>query len=124
MTFSIAYGGTGLAATVYYRKELLKSFKNFMLIGVAPTLGAIIFAWWSSSRSSITITPTTTDVASYTGIHGIGGVFLMGVGTMVLGVILIVAMSMWKISEFLRRRPETWPGEGEPIPYADKRYRE
>ncbi len=40
----IAYGGTGLAATVYYRKELLKSAKNFFLIGVAPTLGAILFA--------------------------------------------------------------------------------
>ncbi len=41
----IAYGGTGLAATVYYRKELLKSAKNFFLIGVAPTLGAIMFAY-------------------------------------------------------------------------------
>ena len=40
----IAYGGTGLAATVYYRKELLKSAKNFFLMGVAPTVGAIIFA--------------------------------------------------------------------------------
>ena len=37
----IAYGGTGLAATVYYRKELLKSAKNFFLMGVAPTVGAI-----------------------------------------------------------------------------------
>ena len=40
----IAYGGTGLAATVYYRKELLKSAKNFFLMGVAPTVGAIMFA--------------------------------------------------------------------------------
>ncbi len=40
----IAYGGTGLACTIYYRKELLKSAKNFFLMGVAPTVGAILFA--------------------------------------------------------------------------------
>ena len=39
----LAYGGTGLAATVYYRKELLKSWKNFLLDRPGPTAGRIIF---------------------------------------------------------------------------------
>ena len=119
----IAYGGTGLAATVYYRKELLKSFKNFMLIGVAPTLGAILFALVLVKVLYDDYPYDNGNGASYTGIHGIGGVFLMGVGTMVLGVILMVAMWIWK-PEFFRRKPETWPGEGEPIPYADERISE
>jgi len=116
----IAYGGTGLASTVYYRKELLKSAKNFFLMGVAPTVGAIMFA-------AILIKVLWQDYpydggngASYTGIHGIGGVFLMGVGTMLVGVVLMIIMWVWK-PEFFKRGPETWPGEGQPIPYADER---
>ncbi len=119
----IAYGGTGLAATVYYRKEIFKSVKNFLLIGVAPTLGAIMFA-------AILVKVIHDDYPydggngnSYTGFHGIGGVFLMAVGTMVLGVILMIAMWIWK-PEFFKRGPETWPGEGQPIPYADERISE
>ena len=38
------YGLTGFACTIYYRRELLHSVKNFFFIGVGPTLGgAILF---------------------------------------------------------------------------------
>ena len=116
MMVCIAYGGTGLAATVYYRKELFKSVKNFLLIGVAPTLGAILFALILVKVVYDDYNPAN----SYTSFHGIGGIFLMGVGTMVVGVILMIIMWIWK-PEFFRRKPETWPGEGQPIPYADER---
>ena len=33
------YGLTGFACAIYYRRELIKSAKNFLLIGVAPVLG-------------------------------------------------------------------------------------
>src|ERR1700727_3188849 len=36
------YGFTGLACTVYYRRELFKSARNFLLLGLAPLLGAAI----------------------------------------------------------------------------------
>ena len=115
----IAYGGTGLAATVYYRKELLKSAKNFFLIGVAPTLGAILFALILVKVLYDDYNP----VNSYTSFHGIGGIFLMGVGTMLVGVVLLIIMWIAK-PEFFKRGPETWPGEGQPIPYADERVSE
>jgi len=115
--------GTGLAATVYYRKELLKSFKNFMLMGVAPTLGAILFALILVKVLYDDYPYKGGEGASYTGIHGIGGVFLMGVGTMVVGVILMVILWIAK-PEFFKRRPETWPGEGQPIPYSEERVSE
>ena len=88
----IAYGGTGLAATVYYRKELLKSAKNFFLMGVAPTLGAIMFAAILVKVIHDDYPYNSGNGKSYTGIHGIGGVFLMAVGTMLLGVVLMVIM--------------------------------
>ncbi len=36
------YGFTGLACTIYYRRELFKSVRNFLLLGLAPLLGAAI----------------------------------------------------------------------------------
>ena len=39
------YGLTGYACAVYYRRELRKSVKNFVLIGVAPVLGGIILTY-------------------------------------------------------------------------------
>jgi amino acid transporter len=112
----LTYGGTGIAATIYYRKELRKSLKNFLLIGVAPMLGGLMLLLilvkvliddWDPANSLATI-------------GGRGGVFVMGVGVVVLGIVLMVVMWIVK-PEFFRRKPETWPGEGQPIPYADER---
>jgi len=112
----LAYGGTGLAATVYYRKELFKSWKNFLLIGLAPTVGAVLFALVLVKVISDDLTPSN----SYATVFGIGGTLLMGIGVVVLGIILMIVMWVAR-PEFFRRRPETWPGEGMPIPYADER---
>ena len=38
------YGLTGFACTIYYRRELLRSWKTFLLIGVGPTLGGLMLA--------------------------------------------------------------------------------
>ncbi len=38
------YGATGFACTIYYRKELMKSAKNFFFIGVCPLLGGLMLA--------------------------------------------------------------------------------
>jgi amino acid transporter len=113
----LAYGGTGLAATIYYRKQLRKSAKNFFLIGVAPTLGALMFA---AVLVKVVYDYWVHPDWSYATIAGKGGVVIMGVGTIALGVVLMIVMWIWK-PEFFRRKPETWPGEGKPIPYSDER---
>ena len=44
------YGLSGLACAVYYRRELLRSAKNFLFIGVAPLVGAgILFYLFAKS---------------------------------------------------------------------------
>ncbi len=42
--FGIAfyYGLTGFACVFYYRRHIFRSFKNFIFIGLAPLLGALI----------------------------------------------------------------------------------
>ncbi len=36
------YGFTGIACAVYYRHELLKSARNFLLLGLAPLIGGLM----------------------------------------------------------------------------------
>src|SRR4029079_11524741 len=36
------YGITGFACAIYYRHQLFRSVKTFLLIGVGPTLGGIM----------------------------------------------------------------------------------
>ena len=45
--FQIAfyYGLTGFACTVYYRKEIFKSARNFIMVGVAPFLGGAMLTF-------------------------------------------------------------------------------
>jgi len=112
----LAYGGTGLAATIYYRKELLKSRSNFFLMGVCPSLGAALFA-----VILVKVVIDDWDPAnSLASVFGIGGIFVMGVGTVVLSAVLMLLMNAVRPG-FFRRKPETWPGEGQPLPYADER---
>jgi amino acid transporter len=37
------YGATGLACAVYYRRELLRSARKFLLVGLAPVIGWLMF---------------------------------------------------------------------------------
>jgi amino acid transporter len=112
----LTYGGTGLAATVYYRKELLKSWKNFLLMGLAPAVGGLLLLL---ILVKVLIDDWKPD-SSLVNIGGHGAVFVMGVGTIGLGIVLMIVMWIWR-PEFFRRKPETWPGEGQPIPYSDER---
>ncbi len=52
--FGIAfyYGITGLACVVYYRRQLFRSVKNFVFMGLAPLLGAAIL-FWAFGKSAI-----------------------------------------------------------------------
>ncbi len=36
------YGFTGIACIVYYRHELTKSARDFLLLGLAPLIGALM----------------------------------------------------------------------------------
>lgn len=112
----LAYGGTGLAATVYYRRELTKSWRNLLLMGVGPSIGAILFGVILAK----VIIDDWDPANSLASVVGVGGIFVMGVGTVVLSAVLMLIMNAVK-PEFFRRHPETWPGEGKPLPYSEER---
>jgi amino acid transporter len=95
------YGITGFACTIFYRRHLLDSAKNFFLIGVAPTLGGVIlFALFIKSCFDL----GKTDAGS-TVIFGIGGPLVIGLGALLLGIPFML-LCQWKLPEFFRRKRE------------------
>jgi amino acid transporter len=98
------YGLTGLACPILYRKELLKSGRSFLCMGVAPTIGAAVLAW-AFAQSCIDLANPAKSTAGQAWL-GVGPPLLIGIGFLLLGGLL---MLLWErvAPEFFRRRPET-----------------
>jgi amino acid transporter len=103
------YALTGFACAIYYRHELTKSVKNFLFIGAAPVVGALMLAYLFF-RSMVDL---ANPDASYSGgsFLGLGVPLIIGLGFLLFGVILEI---LWRLSgheSFFGRRPETVPPE-------------
>ena len=100
MMIAFYYGLTGFACFWYYRKDLTRSPRSLIFQGIIPLFGGIILfgvLGWSLHDDWLAPSDVST---SYTGWQmpfaphwHIGGVFLLGVGTFVIGVIL---MFVWR----------------------------
>jgi amino acid transporter len=97
------YGLTGFACTIYYRRELTRSLKSFLLIGVGPTLGGLILAAIFVKSCIDLSKPENSE--SGDSWFGLGPPLVIGLGFLVLGAILMV---LWRFEhpQFFRRRPE------------------
>ena len=82
------YGLTAFAAVWYFRRELTLGVKEFVLKGVAPLLGGLALA-----AVFVKLVIDTTDPAYGSGgsIFGLGTVFVLGIGVLLLGVVVMVA---------------------------------
>ncbi|RFA07498.1 amino acid transporter [Subtercola boreus] len=97
------YGLTGFACVWYYRRTLTATFRDFMMRGVIPLLGGLmltaVFVFgliqyalpdWLTDENDENVT-----------IFGIGAVAVVGVGSLVLGVILMLIMR-WRSPAFFK----------------------
>jgi amino acid transporter len=99
------YGFTGYACVIYYRRELFKSARNFIMAGLAPLVGAVILtALFIKAYSDYNT--TSTDINYTGGVAGVGTPVAIGVGLILVGIVLMV-ISMFIYRDFFRRRPET-----------------
>jgi amino acid transporter len=98
------YGLTGFACTLYYRRELTRSVKSFVLIGVAPMLGALILA--AIFVKSIWDFTDPANSESGDSWFGVGPPLIIGVGFLLMGVVLMLWWRFTAGREFFRRRPE------------------
>jgi amino acid transporter len=98
------YALTGFACTIYYRRELTKSVKNFLFIGVGPVVGGAILGFLFVKA---VIEYSKTD-QSYSGsaLFGVAIPVVLGLGLLLLGVLLMLFWRLAGHEDFFGRRRE------------------
>ncbi|WP_125132485.1 APC family permease [Microbacterium sp. 10M-3C3] len=88
LAIAFYYAITGYACVWYFRRELFTSTRNFFYRGLLPLLGALMLTY-AFVQSAIDM----VDVDyGYTVLLGIGGTFVVGIGSLAVGVLL---MFLW-----------------------------
>ncbi len=99
------YGFTGLACGWYFRRELFKSVRGFILAGLVPVLGGLMMgfifvkAWIAESSSSYNYSAP---------VLGIQMPILIGIGSLLLGI-PIMLITATKFRQYFRRKTEVAP---------------
>ena len=83
------YGGTALACVWYFRREAFDSVRNVFFRFLAPLLGGVILLVMFVSTARDSMDP---DYGSGSNIGGLGMVFILGVGVLLLGVAIMFYM--------------------------------
>ncbi|HET7485373.1 MAG TPA: APC family permease [Solirubrobacterales bacterium] len=115
-------GLTGFACTIYYRREIFRSVKNFFFVGLGPLVGGVIL-FYLLIKNAIELSDPANSESGNSWL-GIGPPLLIAAFFLVLGVILMFVQ--WRaVPSFFKRRPEVAPAgflEGEaalePVPIA------
>jgi amino acid transporter len=98
------YGLTGYACVVYYRRELFRSLKTFVLVGLLPLLGALILT--AVFIKSCVDLSDPVNSASGDSWFGIGPPLIIGLGFLIFGAVLMVIWYLAGHREFFRTRTE------------------
>lgn len=86
LAIAFYYGITGFACVWYFRKDLFNSARDFFFKGLFPLLGGLMLGY-AFIQSCIDM----YDVDyGYTVLFGIGGTFVVGVGALAFGVVLML----------------------------------
>ena len=80
------YGLTGFACVWFFRRELLTSAHALLVKGILPLIGGLILL----GAFVLSIKSYWPAASSYSSFHGIGGIFLIGAGSLVIGVIVML----------------------------------
>ena len=80
------YGITAYACVWYFRRTLLKSLRNLFMRGIFPLLGGLSMTWAFVQSAVDMIKPDY----GFTAYGPIGGVFVLGIGMLVLGIPLML----------------------------------
>lgn len=97
------YGFTGLACFIYFRREITKSVRNFVLAGLAPLLGFVTLAFifgkaaHDYSQAGFNYSPPFL---------GIEVPIVIGIGSLLLGAVAMLFATI-PYRDFFRRKPYT-----------------
>jgi amino acid transporter len=96
------YGLTGFACVWFYRRTLTGSFRNLVMRGLFPLLGGVMLL----GAFVLAAYQYADPDYGYTSVLGIGGVFVLGIGSLLLGLVL---MFVWQAKAPAYFRGETLP---------------
>ncbi|GAA3226754.1 APC family permease [Pseudonocardia petroleophila] len=100
------YSLTGIACAVYYRKQLLRSASNLLLIGVGPLVGSALLIYLLIQS----VTDLNDPEASSSGVSwfGFGPPLVIGVGIFLVGIVFMIG---WRVHDarFWQERPGVAP---------------
>ena len=80
------YGLTGFACVWFFRRELLTSAHALLVKGILPLIGGLTLL----GAFVLSIKSYWPAASSYSSFGGIGGIFLIGAGSLVIGVIVML----------------------------------
>jgi amino acid transporter len=92
------YGITAYACVWYFRKTLFTSVRNLFFRGIFPLLGGVAMTLAFGKSAWDMLAPDY----GYTAFGPIGGVFVLGVGMLVLGIPLMLACFAFGTKRFFR----------------------
>jgi len=92
------YAITALACVWYFRRSLLSSARNLFFRGLLPLLGGIAMTWAFLKSAADMFAPDY----GYTHFGSVGGVFVIGVGMLVLGIPLMLLCFAFGTRRFFR----------------------
>ncbi len=90
LAIAFYYAITGFACVWYFRRTLRDSAKNLWMRGILPFVGAALL----TAAFGFSVVDMLDPDYGYTVLFGIGGVFVVGVGSLAIGVVL---MGIWAL---------------------------
>jgi len=97
------YGFTGLACIIYFRREITRSVRNFVLAGVVPFLGFVILAL-IFGKAAHDYSQAGFNYSKP--ILGIQTPIVIGIGSLLLGFVAML-LAMIPYRDFFRQKPYT-----------------
>jgi amino acid transporter len=96
---SFYYALTGFACVIFYRRELSRSIKSFLLVGLLPAFGGL------SMLILFVKSCFELHSAGSTAIIGIGAPLVIGIGALLVGALLMMC-AHYVMPEFFHRKRE------------------
>lgn len=98
------YALTGFACVVYYRQQLTRDLKTFLIVGVAPMIGALALTGLFIKSCFDLADPANSTGGE--GWLGIGPPLVIGLGFLIMGVIVMIGWRIGRPDFFTRNKPE------------------